>query len=302
MKAYYYTPQECGLSELPDGAFTLDDKRIPRTTDPADADIFVCPVMIHHMGTLTGRGECDLTRLKSLPYIDGNEARHVFFNCGDTFLTAVPGESVIFRGDATLGLKYVNPRTYNLPWPAKDANRPEFKCIPPKFDVSFIGWASTPLTQQVAQSCVDAGLRCDIELYNEFFGYIERDDPERAQKMWDRYTRSINQSTFALCPRSIPEGVIRYRFFEAMSAGCIPVLHGDGTLFPWLDRIGWNKACIQMPEAHAGETGAILTAWLERTDEIEERRHYTQWAWRNFIDSRHWVRLATDTVITEMEV
>lgn len=295
LKAYYYTARECGFAAMPDGPFTLDNARIPRTTDPAQADVFVCPVMIHHMGQLTGRGLCNLANLYRLPYLAGNESRHVFFNCGDTFLTALPPESIIFRGDATKGLKRVNPNTYNLPWPAPNAYRPEY-ATGIEHDVSFIGWKSTELNGVACQSCVDAGLQCDIEQYSEFYGYIERDDPQRAKAMWDRYTQSINLAGYALCVRSIPEGVIRYRLFEAMSAGCVPVLIGDETLLPWPDLIDWDKYVLWIPERYAERTGDII-----RNDAADRgTRHERREVWRNVLASDNWVRLCTDTVIRHM--
>ena len=296
MKAYYYTAKECGLDKLPDGPLALDDARIPRTTDPSEADVFVCPVMIHHMGSMQGRGHCDLTKLKRLPYLNGNESRHVFWNVGDTFLTELPPESIAIRCDATKDLKRVNPRTHCLPWPAPNASISGKHTK--RFDVSFIGWASTEMTKVMCESCLNAGLRCDIELHDWFYGYVERDDPQRAKAAWERYTQSLSQSIFALSPRSIPEGVIRYRFFEAMSAGVIPVLAGDGTLLPF--DLPWDRLCIQIPERDINRTGEILKQRLSCPVDIASMSHWTRKAWENHIDSRHWREKCTDIVLAEM--
>ena len=62
MKAYYYSPAECGMSKFPEGLLRLDGIEITKHAE--EADVFVVPPVMNEIG---------YTRIHQLPYLKGNE-------------------------------------------------------------------------------------------------------------------------------------------------------------------------------------------------------------------------------------
>ena len=304
MQAYYYTPNDCDLDELPDGAFRLDDSRIAETADPKQADLFVCPVMIHHMGQMTGYGTNNLAKLKRLPYLDKHPGRHVFFNCGDTFRTALPVESLAFRCDATKQLLAVNPNTVPIAWPTKDCRIDSggraFEWGERRFDVSFIGWERLALCTKALDSCERSGLVClvcDFERKDTFYGHHEKQDIANGAPERTRYLESINRSRFSLCPTSIEDGVIRYRVYEALSAGTIPVVIGDGSVLPMSELIDWDRCALIIPEADVDNTDGYIREAIDCNWFGQAERQYAIDVWNTLLTSDNWFNYCTDKAI-----
>jgi len=90
MKAYYYTAEECGLSEFSPGTMRLAGFDI--TENPEEADVFVVPTIMYWVGK---------ENILKLPYLKGNERRHAMFNVADYFKTAIGIPAMMFRCDCT---------------------------------------------------------------------------------------------------------------------------------------------------------------------------------------------------------
>jgi len=66
------------------------------------------------------------------------------------------------------------------------------------------------------------------------------------------FTDVLRHTKFALTPRG--DNKFSYRFSEVLSAGAIPVYHGDNYVLPFRPELfDWNKCAILLPEKDAGE-------------------------------------------------
>ena len=293
MKAYYYTPEECGKSAPPDGGLKLGG--FEPTTDPVAADVFVCPYMLHHMGDSKERGMVSIDRILALPYLRGNERRHAFFNVADTFRFTLPFDGIFLRCDATKATLRDNPTTIPIAWPVRDHG--ECMPVPPGgfgYDVCFIGWQSTPMNAEACAYLAASNHNTYLVQRRQFFGYAARDfGQEEADRQQREYRDVLARSRFSLCVRSIPEGVLRYRFFEAMSAGRIPILIGDGSALPLADRIDYKRCIVQIPECEVKNIGAYVTKLREgMTDEqIIAAGRYGREAWEKWLNADNWTDL-----------
>jgi len=303
MRAYYYTPEQCGMDAFPSGTLRLAG--VEETDDHLAPDtVFVVPPMLHHLvgyGNRATRAD----RLYGLDHILRHPARHVAFNVGDSYRFFPNLPCLWLRCDCTAEVMTQDPTTVPIAWPVRD--HADCLALPDggyAFDVSFIGWDSGPLTARAVASCrATSGLACDIETHQWFYGYVERDDPERAAIANARYKASLRASRLTLCPASIPDGVIRYRLYEGLSAGRIPVLIGDGSVLPFgptLDE--WKECVVWIRESAVDNTGAILRAWLDAHDDAELARRgaIARRLWTRWMDSARWPELFSEIVAARM--
>lgn len=66
------------------------------------------------------------------------------------------------------------------------------------------------------------------------------------------YTDILRSTKFALAPRS--DNKFSYRFTKVLSAGAIPVCHGDHYVLPFRPELfDWDKCAILLPEKDAGD-------------------------------------------------
>ncbi len=285
MNYYTYTAAECGLAQLPPGELRLGGW--DKVADPARADAFVVPCDLKHLTD---------DQLRRLPYRAGNETRHALFCISDQPTRALGFPGIFFRADANRGLVERDPSTIPWPWPVKDLGE---WAHPPRlgfqYDVVFVGWNSTPLTQIVCDAVREQGrLTTYIELNNEFYGTWEtRNETDKLTHYRDLFLRTLHDSRLSLCARSIAAGVVRYRFYEAMSMGRVPVHFNDHAALPFPNQIDWEKCSLHIPEAKAGEAGLVLRAWLDQhaDAEILERGAYGRRMWEEWLDGAKWDEL-----------
>lgn len=166
---------------------------------------------------------------------------------------------------------------------------------------------STDTRRQSSNACKNnPELKCDIEQYEDFTGYLH----DRATGLWttegerrrSEFRRSMKESRIALCPESIP-GHFPYRFFEAMSAGRMPLLVSSDYVFPFEDLIPYSDFCLFCERDNAGKADQVALNWV-RTYGDEETlrrgrlaRHY----WEKYLDSRLWGKIFTFAVIRKMQ-
>lgn len=285
MKQYRYTAAELGLDKLPPGELRLTGFEV--TTDPTQADVFVIPPDIRHVSNETILG---------LPYLAGAADRHVCFCISDRPKRCLGLPLISFRADCNKGIMRGDPSTISWPWPV-NPQRDIDPWIPlPEtgfcYDVTFVGWNSTALT---AKSCAAVKespyLKSFIELNSTFYGTWESaNDVEKITHYRRLMLARMNESRLSLCARSIAEGVVRYRFYEALAMGRVPVHLNDNAWLPFQSKIDWDKCSLNVPENRVDQLGTILRNWLDRHSDAEiiERGKYGREMWETWLDGAKW--------------
>ncbi len=287
MKQYIYSPREAGLEAWPSGELRLEG--IGVTGNPAEADLFVCPGPL-----LLFQDPKDLERF---PFIEGREERHVFFDCSDYDTVYDRKNCTLIRCNLKAFMKAAHPNSISWAWPVEDfAECVELPEGGFRFDVSFQGWLSTPARIESAAACKrNTELQADIATYPDFCGYIYY-TPEGIRRRAE-FRRSMRESRVALCPESIP-GVLPYRFFEAMSAGRIPLLVGSDYVLPFEQEIPYDDFILRCPAASAATADEVALAFVRSHSDAKiierglEARHY----WRTYLNREDWPRTMAEAV------
>jgi hypothetical protein len=275
-KAYYYSPQECGMDEFPPGLMRLSG--FEKTKNPDEADIFVIQPGLYHLG---------VEGIKKLPYLKRNERRHCGLNISDWFKTSTGIPGMWFRCDCTKSVLDRDPTTVAWPWPVEDLG--EWSNRPFERDVVFVGWSSTSLTDIACESVMaEERLSSYIKRKDTFYGY----QPQGQEKMdaHELFLNTLAGSRVSICARSIPDGVIRYRYWEGVSIGRIVAHICDGYVYPLSDRIDYDAFTIQIPESDTDKTGEIVAEWLSKhdDDDIRDRGKYARQMYERWLCRDKW--------------
>lgn len=94
---------------------------------------------------------------------------------------------------------------------------------------------------------------------------INIDTAMALQERAENYKITLAASRYALCPSG--SGPSSIRFWEALSAGAIPVVLSDQMVFPMEQEIPWNRCVIRIQENQVGQVPRIL---LNVPPEVEE--------------------------------
>lgn len=254
MKAYYYTPKHLNMESFPSGELRLDPVIAEPTTIPAEADVFVIPAGFHVVPDEI---------LYNLPHWNLHHRRHAILNVSDSYKRVTDVEMLIFRCDTTKWVMEQNPWTIPLAWPVEDLRK--YHEAPIVYgngpDVSFVGWVSTKLCKEALHLLRQSQLTTDFTTYREFYGYLSKEiQDERRQPFID----SIANAKTSLCVRSIPAGVIRYRFYEAMSMGRLIIHVNDNAVYPFAEHINYDRFVIKVPEDRVKDVASIVSDRLRQ--------------------------------------
>ncbi len=304
MKQYIYSPADAGLANWPQGELRLDGIEI--TDNPASADVFVCPGNIRIFEGTPGSGKLDIHKLNRLPYFRGNESRHAFFDCSDNFKAAINLPIMFIRCDVRTWMLPQDVNTLSTPWPVEDFS----ECIYPPAggftaDVSFHAWLSSDVRRQASAACIaNPEIRCDTACYSNFFGHIT--DKAELDRRRLAFRASMKRCRTALCPESIP-GVLPYRFFEAMSAGRVPILVGSDYVLPFSDEIDYSAFTLFCERDDASNADKAVVKFCGQTpdDKILEMGLLARAAWVKWLDTSRWAELHAYSVqkqLTKMGV
>lgn len=285
MKVYTYGPQELGFDAFPLGTLRLVGDDVIQIHDSHAADVFVLPPTIRSIVRGPGWGH--------IPHLLGNEARHVCFNLAEDMNYDIPPGMIAFRPECTKKMLARNPTTVAWPWPVKDIML-EVVFDTTSYDISFHGWVSTGLCERALQSIERSSLSHSIRRNKLFWGDI----PSGHQELRRSYVKAMNSSLLVLSVKSHSEGVIRYRVYEAMTAGKVIIHVNDGCVYPLADRIDYDRFVVRVPEADVDRVGQIAEEYLRTRTALEllERGQYARRMWDRWLDSTYWPERMTEIV------
>lgn len=283
MKQYIYSASECGFRDWPSGTLRLEG--IDVTTNSIEADLFTVP------GALTAlfpnRGDL----YSRLPYFRGREDVHVLFDVSDhEQLYDLP--CLFIRCNTRTWYFGRDPNTISFAWPVEDYA----ECVDApegfKYDVSFQGWYSTKTREESAASCLgDKRLKPDIQGYSDFTGYLWKDGkwtPEGLRRRAE-FRRSMRESRVMLCGESIP-GVFPYRFWEALSAGRVPLLIGHDYVLPFADEIPYESFILTLRRDEASRANQVVHQFINQHNDAEilEMGKRGREYWLKLLNSNDW--------------
>jgi hypothetical protein len=292
LRQFIYESSSIGLPDWPSGTLRLEGIEV--TTDPNEADVFVCP---GSLSLFQYDGQLLLDKLYQLPHLKGNESRTVFFDCSDNFKQAINSEIIFIRCDVRTWMLPTDPNTIQMAWPVEDFS--ECVDVPEgvfKYDVSFQGWNWSDARQASTNAIATHPLLSkDIATYSDFTGYIYY-EPEGIRRRAE-FRRSMRESRICLCPESIP-GVLPYRFFEAMSAARIPLLVGSDYVLPFADEIPYSELILTCPAENAAHCDDVMLEFLKsHTDEqIIKIGLAARAYWKKFLNRDDWPRMMSYAV------
>ena len=279
--------------KVPDGRF-----RLYGTTEVdniKDADVVVFPMPLR-----------DCTKPILDPFIFSkiiddlgvDQRRVAAYDCSDDEWQAIHTDKIncmFIRCNLKPKWKSQMPNSMPWFWPVGDFK--ECVDLPEggfKYDVTARMWLSKDMRRfacgSVQRAHNDGSLKADVETFRDFTGYIEKTD--EGQRRMREFKRGMKESRLALCPWSI-QYVFPYRFYEAMSAGRMPVLICDDCSFPFANKIDYDKVMFRIPDAEVHQTGILIRKFLDKTSdkELVERGLYARQMWETWLhrDKQEWL-------------
>lgn len=285
MKVYETTEQDfrsIGWTGDLDKSINLSGVQFVKS--PKEAD-----VVIAHLSLRETHLSKELFK-KLVEYLGVDERRVAAYDCSDheeDYSEHNP-LGLFIRCNTKGWMKRRMPRTVSWAWPVEDlkAQMP----IPGngfKYDIGFQGWrTSSNVRAHSIDSVIARGdIKFDLAQYSDFYGYIEK-TPEGARRKAE-FMRSLSECPLQLTPCSI-HNVFPYRFFEAMSAGRVPVLFCTDFVYPFADKIDYSSCTFAFPADRAPEAGNLVREILNShsTEKLIEmgkkgREYWDKWLNKN---------------------
>lgn len=113
----------------------------------------------------------------------------------------------------------------------------------PRYFATFQGALSAPVREALT------------ELHDPMQGIVVVDRSECKYFKHD-YIELLRETQFAFCPRG--NGLMSYRLAEAVLAGAIPVIIGDGAILPFDDLLDWRSVAVVLSESQVPNAIEIL--------------------------------------------
>lgn len=302
---YFYTDAEVGVpwpgpdadrhisGDFPEPRFNwCAFPGFERTDDPAQADVFVVRQRLAQLSN---------EQIRGLPYLRGNELRHVFFGLGPDanracYRTWPDIPAIYIRATCNQEMLRANPTTVAWPWPHEIDDMGPYVRKPEQdfvHDIAFQGCVNNELGRAIIASVEEEGLTKHVQV-NPAWWPDMKDKKEKAH-LRRTYLNAMSGARLHLVPTAVKldgrlMGVVRYRLYEGMYLGVIGVHICDGCVLPLWDKIDWARCVITIREADADRTGEILREWLARHDDdhIRTMGLYARQMWWRWIDRRRW--------------
>ena len=263
------------------------------TIDAAAANFFWCPIDLGHVEAYHGGVKAIRENVSLLPHWKGNEKRHVFYFCSDgPEPVGIP--SIMFRQSFYKQRKDENA----IAWPYavddfENLAGADFDAL--AYDVSFVGSrvSSKARAESFDSVNVTPGIKSFLDDSKLHWGKIENTPIGKFRR--EIFIDSLANSRMVLAARG--GGLSCYRFFEAMSAGRVPILLADDWELPHQAEglIRWDWCIVQIPEKDARQAGKFLVDYLRRTTtrELQEMGDYARGVWQSYLAPEVWPEMMT---------
>ncbi|KAA3679286.1 glucuronyl/N-acetylglucosaminyl transferase EXT2 [Paragonimus westermani] len=109
------------------------------------------------------------------------------------------------------------------------------------------------------------------------------------------YAETLTRSLFCLIVRIPPVGQLA--LFDAMAAGCIPVIVDDSFVLPFSEVLDWTKIAVRVRHADLEQTPTILTSF--RSTEIARLQSQVQFIFNRYFSSLEKIVLTTLDILNE---
>ena len=266
-----------------------------RVYDPREADLFYMPIYIalssnmdFRAGSLTCQGLTHTERVKkALDFITKSE-HYILRGGSDHILTCTwfwCGPALGNRGRVIFQRSIIGINEYNNEWA-------RWECLNKIITVPYTG--SSILSKP--ENSIRAGIPEIPREIPFYFSGSSRDRPDRlnlrivndilpgsriqVSDNWftwsetpEQFAESIHNSKFCFIPRG--DTLSSRRLFDAISAGCIPVLttvQTEGGMVPFADELDYNEFCILVDEATFLDKG-LITSLVFELDGMEETKY-----------------------------
>ncbi len=171
------------------------------------------------------------------------------------------------RSRSILDLGLPPPAIHSVSLTADQNNDIRMECPNDKFEsrpylYTFTGNFRHVVRQQLLQlHNPDAGILVQphfgnsaaVAMNDTLFNVVGRGVHDRFANVQGSYTTLLSQTQFAGVPRG--DNLFSYRFTEALSGGCIPVVYADGWVLPFSKRLlDWHSVAILIPEQDVAQT------------------------------------------------
>ncbi len=303
-KVYYYTDDEVGSPWLGPDADRVDacrryGYRHPRfiwyewpgfevTASPVGADVFVVRQRLNELSDEQVRG---------LPYLRGNEERHVFFDLNDHHTRTFPDiQAIYLRACCTREMLAVNPGIILWPWAVVDDLVRDYVPLPEggfQYDVVYQGRIDHPWIIEMVELLAQTNLNNHLAGTPNFWPSLRQGSPNYYRELRKSYLTTMSAARLVLCPMSNPCGATRIRLFEAMAMGRFQVYFNTLAVFSGFDdKIDWDRCLLRLNTVK--DFDKVLLMWLaEHSDEeIIERGRYARRMWQKWFAPGRWGRTA----------
>jgi len=255
------------------------------------ADFFWISIDAGHIEAYHGGVKAIRENVALLSHWKGNERRHVFYFCSDgPDPVGIP--SIMFRQSFYKNRKDTNA----IAWPYavddfEELAGVDFGAL--TYDVSFVGSRVSSKARAESFDSVNAapGIKSFLDDSKLHWGQIENTPVGKRRRAI--FIDSLANSRMVLAARG--GGLSCYRFFEAMSAGRVPILLADDWELPHADLIHWDWCIVQIPEKDARQAGKFLVDYLRRTTtrELQEMGDYARGIWQSYLAPEVWPEMMT---------
>jgi hypothetical protein len=278
-----------------------------RTDDPMRADAFVVRQRLAWLSDAQVRG---------LPYLRGNERRHVFFGLGpdadrNCYRTWPDVPAIYIRATCNRQMLAANPTTVAWPWPHETDDLESYIRQPGQdygYDLVFQGCANNELGRRVVASAERIpGLAKHVQVNRAWWPDMK--DKVAQSELRRTYLETLSRARLHLVPTAVEldgrlMGVVRYRLYEGMCLGVVGVHVGDDCVLPFADRIDWDRCVLSVKEAYADRVGEIVAEFLARhtDDEIDAMGQYARAVWERWIWRGRWAENVATVVREKLEL